>query len=152
MGSQGFGTLSPPDDSGLGGVQAVATGPLTAIAWVSVEANLSMFLLIALSRGARVLWLGMGGQRVAVVFDGGTGGRWGEGGAEAQAVAQSPPILLALSPDTPCQCLLHLLATAQKNIHQLHVWAEQREADYPHGACVIMFGNTIHLVLGKRQE
>lgn len=97
--------LSPPDVGGFGvfllghhsGCWTLAAGSLTAIAWVSVEARLTRFVLVTLSRWARLLRLGNGGQGATVVlFDDRSGGGRGEGGAEAQAVAQSPPVLLAL--------------------------------------------------------
>jgi len=121
--------LSPPDVRGFGvfgsgsGLGALAAGPLAAVAQVSVEARLGGFLLVALPRRARVLRFGVGGQGAALVVVHGGGGR-SEGGAEAQAVAQSPPVLLALQPDAPGQRLLHLLAAAQEDIHQLHVRPE----------------------------
>lgn len=40
---------------------------------------------------------------------------------EAQAVAQSAPVLLTLDTHTPGDGLLHLLPTAQQDVHQLHV-------------------------------
>lgn len=96
--------LSPPDVSGLwvfllshdSSLWTLAARSLTAIAWVSVEARLTGFVLVALPRRARVLRLRVGGQGAAVLLNGGTGRRRGEGGAEAQAVAQGPPVLFAL--------------------------------------------------------
>lgn len=96
--------LSPPDVGGLrvfllsheSSLWALAAGSLTTIAWVSIESRFSRFVLFALPRRARELQLRVGGQGLAVVFDGRAGWRRGEGGAEAQAVTQSPPVLLAL--------------------------------------------------------
>lgn len=95
---------SPPDVRGLGvfllshhsGFQVVAARSLAAIAWVNVKTHLTSFVLVALPWRARVIRLGAGRRGVAVVLDGRAGGRWDEGGAEAQAVAKRPPVLLTL--------------------------------------------------------
>ena len=141
-GGQSSCELSPPDVGGLGvfllgrgsGLCAVASGSLIAAAWVSAEACLTSFVLVALPRGARVLRLQVRGQEVAVVLlRGGAGGGRLQGGAEAEAVAQSAPVLLALQPDAPRQRLLHLLAAAQENVHELHVWTGQKEREKERG-------------------
>lgn len=105
----------------------LAAGSLTAITWMSVECCLAKFFLVALLRWSWVLRLRVGRQvAVVVLFGSGTGRSRGDGGAEAQAVAQGPPVLLALEPDTSRQRFLHLFSAAQENIHQLNIWTEKR--------------------------
>lgn len=96
--------LSPPDVSSLrvfllshhSSLWTLAAGSLTAIARVSIEACLTRFFLVPLPQRARMLWLRVGRQVAVVVFDSGASRRRRKGGAEAQAVAQGAPVLLAL--------------------------------------------------------
>lgn len=135
--------LSPPDVGGLrvfllshnSGLWTLAAGSLTAIACMSADACLTKLFLVALPWGAMVLCLRVGRQVMVVVLDSGPCGRRGEGGAEAQAVAQGSPVLLTLQPDAPYQCLLHLFTTAQENIHEFYIWTKQREGDTSVGEC-----------------
>lgn len=96
--------LSPPDVGGLrvfllsnnSGLWTLATGSLTTIAWMSADACLTKLFLVTLPWGAMVLCLRVGRQVMVVVLDSGPCGRRGEGGAEAQTVAQGSPVLLTL--------------------------------------------------------
>lgn len=99
-----FPVLSPPDVGGLGvfslsghpGLWTLATWSLAATAGVCAESCLTVLLLVSLPWRTRVLLLGVGRHVAVVVLHSGPRGRRGEGGAEAQAVAQGPPVLLAL--------------------------------------------------------
>lgn len=48
-------------------------------------------------------------------------------GTEAQAPAQSSPVLLALSSYSPADGDAHLLAASQQDVHQLHVGPSGKE-------------------------
>lgn len=96
--------LSPPDVGGLWvfllgshpGLWTLATCSLAATARVGSESRLTVLLLVSLPWRTRVLLLGEGRHVAVVVLHSGPRGRRGEGGAEAQAVTQGPPVLLAL--------------------------------------------------------